>query len=381
MSATTDIPTELLSLLYATVTDRSKWQAFCDSLHHYTSERILLFGHNIAHNDSLGIIAGGVEQDRLDVYHEYYADKNPWMRMNSVMPAGMVGISDQALDRADLFKTEFYNDWLKPQEDIVGGPAMICYRSHDRFVAMAAACRAKRIDDSLFEAHGLFERLSPHMANATSMAATLSKDGRTTFAHLDASRHGIIIIRRSGQIGYFNRSAEALLDSTPLIYINGGDRLGAMSDELKHFLRSSERAMAENRIEETGTPYVLSGRSFGPYVIHRHIFPAAADHRFPCSAWSDPVAGAFVITGPSGLGEETSYEQLASTFGATPAEARLAAAIMTGQSLNEYAEANTLSPHTVRNQMRALLQKTGTRNQADFIRRLAGFRSPFTVFT
>lgn len=66
-------------------------QVFYDDLKQRAQARILLFGRNISDNESLGIIAGGVDPDLLDVYHEYYADKNPWMHMNVVMPTGMVG--------------------------------------------------------------------------------------------------------------------------------------------------------------------------------------------------------------------------------------------------------------------------------------------------
>jgi DNA-binding CsgD family transcriptional regulator len=70
-------------------------------------------------------------------------------------------------------------------------------------------------------------------------------------------------------------------------------------------------------------------------------------------------------------------QKVARAFGATPAEMRLADAMSAGASLKEFAESNALSMHTVRNQMRALLHNTNTRNQADFACLMYQFAFPF----
>ena len=71
---------------------------------------------------------------------------------------------------------------------------------------------------------------------------------------------------------------------------------------------------------------------------------------------------------------------MAQSLGATPAEALLAEAIISGQSLYDFADTNSLSRHTVRNQMRALLQKTSTSSQTDFVRKMYMLSSPFKQF-
>ena len=138
---------DLMEAVYATVTDSTKWQDLCDELSTHLSSPIMFFGHNVGSDESLGIMGGGLDPHELKRYHQYFADKNAWMHMNVAMPVGMVGISDQALPQEELFKTEFYNDWLRHQENIIGGPAMICHRGPDSFAALALACtgRAWRI--------------------------------------------------------------------------------------------------------------------------------------------------------------------------------------------------------------------------------------------
>lgn len=61
-------------------------------------------------------------------------------------------------------------------------------------------------------------------------------------------------------------------------------------------------------------------------------------------------------------------EDLQSLFGLTPAEARLACTLAEGKSLNEFAEDPQLSSHTVRSEMKAVLEKTDTHRQAALVK-------------
>lgn len=120
------------------------WQVFCDALNFVSIVPVMMFGHNLASNESTGLLGGGLDPVELAAHHAHFTDKNPWMQMNAVMPTGMVGVSDQALERPDLFKTEFYYVWLRRQEDIVAGPFMMCHRTTNTSVGLAAACQHKQ---------------------------------------------------------------------------------------------------------------------------------------------------------------------------------------------------------------------------------------------
>ncbi len=374
-----NIPQELLSLVYAAASDRSKWQMFCDELNKVSNTPIMLFGHNLGTNESLGIIASGLDPGELDRYHQHYADKNPWMHMNAAMPMGAVGISDQALRREDLYRTEFYNDWLRLQEDIVAGPCLMCHRTTETFVGLAAACPAANVDNTLGDSLKLFEALAPHMAQAITMSQVLANGGPMSYGHLEASKHAIITLCRSGRVSMSNPLAEKFMTQTQMMSVNLNERLTAKGEAVRDYLSIAHRAMARNDFSALPAPHHVVTPAYGEYILHAHIFPFSADHDFPASVWLDPVVGAIVITGELGLEHQENYCQLAQALGATPAESQLAEAIMAGQSLYDYAEANALSRHTVRNQMRALLHKTGTDNQMAFVRRMHTLSSPFTL--
>jgi DNA-binding CsgD family transcriptional regulator len=68
-------------------------------------------------------------------------------------------------------------------------------------------------------------------------------------------------------------------------------------------------------------------------------------------------------------------ELVQSLFDLTVAEARVARSVTMGQTVEEIASEKGVSPHTVRTQVRGVLEKTGSRRQAEFIALFGGIRA------
>lgn len=367
----------ILPNLYGAALDPSKWQDFCNDFTEMTGGPIMMFGHRIDLNESLGLLAGGIDPAELIRYHEHYADKNPWMHMNRVMPPLAVGVSDVALERRELFKTEFYNDWLLHQENVVAGPAMICERSDNRLLAIAAPCRARDVDDTLPQRIETLEFLGPHIQHVIRMAVAFADsdcgDDRRFLGRLDC---GAILIRRSGRVAYVNPIAQSVIDTLGLFATTPADALVTKNAVLANFIRTSIDAIRAERLTALPAPLLMRGQDGTELMIHANIFRGDDGQRFPENVWSDPVTGALVITSASGAIDKPNYEGCLRAFGATKAESKLAAALVSGLTLDEFAAANDLSGHTVRNQMRALLRKTETRSQQEFIRKVVRLANP-----
>ena len=59
--------------------------------------------------------------------------------------------------------------------------------------------------------------------------------------------------------------------------------------------------------------------------------------------------------------------RLRDAFKLTPAEVKLAVALMQGSSTGSYARSRGIAPNTARNQLRSLLEKTATHRQAELV--------------
>ncbi len=372
-----NIPSDALSLVYEAATDNNKWPDFCEALNRASGSPVKMFGHSTKSYESLGLIGAGWDPQGLDQYHQYYAALNPWMHMDLALPVGAVGTSDLALRRDELVKTEFYNDWLRHQEDIIAGPAMICYRSPEKFVAMVAACRRSGVDSTLPQMVDLLQALAPHITHAISISSTLANGNGVSIGHLESSPHAIFLINRSGRVAYQNAGAQTLLQHDQMLKIGANGRLTSRDEAMNAHLKKCASASHTQNFEALPGPRQFRSNRFGSCLVHTHIFPSAATHDFPGAVWSDPVAGALVITGSFGLNGGQDFTEIAEALGASRAEARLAAGLMRGLTLYQFADANNLSRHTVRNQIRALFAKTGTSSQMQLVQKLHSLASPF----
>ena len=79
-----------------------------------------------------------------------------------------------------------------------------------------------------------------------------------------------------------------------------------------------------------------------------------------------------VIMLQPGMRPAGSATLLRTTFGLTAAEADLAAAIVSGESLRDYGERRGRSLNTVRTHLKAVFAKTGTNRQAELVQKLSG---------
>lgn len=371
---------DLLSSLYSAATRQGEWSTFCDRLSHVLNAPVLMFGHATNSNDSLGLTGGNIDPVHLRSYGDHYGSVNPWMAMNLRVKPGFVGVSDWALSRRELVKTEFYYDWLRHQDDAIAGPAMICHRSAHKFVSIAASAKARTVDTELPKMIEIMRALSPHMLRCVDISATLSNGNGPTSEHLNASRHAIVLIHRSGRAGFVNNAAAGLLERSNQIFIQPNGGLGSTDPAISHHIGKSAGAIRGASIQDLPPPLNVDTGHLAQCTLHAHIFPASGLQSFPENVWSDPVAGAMVIAGSGSLNGDGSVEAIARSFGATPAEARLAGALVRGQSLYEFADRMGLSRHTVRNQMRSLLSKTGSRDQIDFVRTVHLRLSPFMAY-
>jgi DNA-binding CsgD family transcriptional regulator len=86
-------------------------------------------------------------------------------------------------------------------------------------------------------------------------------------------------------------------------------------------------------------------------------------------------AGIFMLT-PVTRPEAPPVELVRSLFDLTPAEARVARGLASGQTVKAIAEQGGTSANTVRTHLRSVMTKTGYNRQSDVVALLNGLRPP-----
>lgn len=166
----------------------------------------------------------------------------------------------------------------------------------------------------------------------------------------------LLIVDDEARIGFKNREAARLLQTSASLKETEQGCLAARSRSLSAELHKAIRAACLNsppaglRIPQAAAPYWL-GLIFTPL--------AEAPERSPghAAVWIvDAAAGA--------SGNE---RLLSSLFGLSGAEARLALALLGGESAEEYCRRAGIGIATARSQLHSIFAKTGTRRQAALV--------------
>lgn len=352
----------LLTLITAAALDARKWQGVTDRLTDLCGgcpTHLLGFDNS---GTETGFVASGYDPAMLCSYEEYYAGRNAWAPGFITRGAGSVLNSQEMCPDAELVKTEFYQDWVRPQDDIaLGGGGVIANGVDGTFVVGGNIPR--RLGDEAVEHWlGLLELVVPHLQESWRIArritaARLAKNG-TTLA--------ILILNAQGRIVFADRGATDILAAGTPLGVDMCGRLRPTDDILVPWLAQA-RASIHGIAERYLPPPVLAA---GWEIAAAPVNPDTLDVSWPLA-----LAG---LHGP-GLCITLSRTQpvsdrataLGNEFGLTTAEAEVAVSIGDGLAPKAIAEQRQVSVHTVRNQIKSAMLKCGVRRQSQMVALIA----------
>lgn len=230
----------------------------------------------------------------------------------------------------------------------------------DRHFALIMHRRAGDTRD-LDESEEAFLRdVLPHLKQAVGLACTIA-ESRNRAASLEAAvehvQSGLLICDENLNVFWQNKSARRLIERSHHVALSGARLVGADAEarlKLKHLIAGSSRGAAIALGE--------SGRS------PLHLRAAHLEVGSRAQFWFPGGIALFVADPEVTPGLE--LNELVTLFGFTQAEARLAAALADGTSINEYAAQRGITVGTARIQMKQVLAKTDAGRQPEVVRQL-----------
>ncbi len=183
---------------------------------------------------------------------------------------------------------------------------------------------------------------------------------------LDALDQGVLVLDRLGNVVFGNRRARAVLASEAGLR-QSGTRLDIQGCTPRHLIMLIERVLS------SGTPESLPAQcGEGPMQHGITIRPLSpAQHELNQAMGLAQADHVLVMFASPGQQRQASPRQLMQWFNLTPAEARLAHALLRGATLEQVQQDQGVKLTTLRTQLRSVLRKTGTERQQDLIRLLA----------
>lgn len=211
----------------------------------------------------------------------------------------------------------------------------------------------------------LVELLAAHIDRALQISLALEDQAAAGgLRSLEAVGKAAIMVGRDLAVVGVNARAEALFGHG--VEVKGG-RLAA-TDRTRQPALERLVAHAAGELDlgrQPPEPVALPRASGRPLIAH------AAPYRSATSDVFRSVRAIVLLTNVDAAPPPPSEALLRDAFGLSRAEARLAAKLAAGATLEDCAKAWNLSLNTVRNQLSSAFSKTGVRRQADFVTLIA----------
>jgi DNA-binding CsgD family transcriptional regulator/PAS domain-containing protein len=364
----------MLGTLYAAPMRPELWGTFLGELSTISGvTKAALISHDVPRsNHRMLATLGDSVVESVTAYERGYFQFDEWtMRFPRQGLRKRVVLGEELWPEESLVKSTFYNDFLKPFDTCqmaciaaVGAPgdfdALSVYRGPNE-VAFSR------------ELLTLLQMLQPHLQTALALRRRLFElDSHISDLEtaLDLMASGLVLLDAKGECILVNKTAKKILDQ----------RSGLFYERSALYIRDvAEMATLREAISSAISPDHACHRRHQAFLISRgnkkalHILIAPIPSETVSA--SGNAAAVVLISDPE---DKTAVpaEIFSLLFGLTPAEARLASALLAGKSLSEAAELYSVCQETVRTQIKSVFQKTGTRRQGELIRLL----SPLSTF-
>lgn len=325
---------------------------------------VALHGYDDQTGHAVGAVGQRFDPHYVDLFVKYYSAINPWNRGTAHLPVGVAHPTEAYAPREAVVGTVFYADWVQPQENIITGGGLTVFREQGRSLVLACNLRLQDQERLQAELLQVMNLLAPHLRESFAVRRTL----RLTQANatLDALETvepaaGLLVLDGEGRILRSNAAAEQLM-RTAQLPVDGQGKFKPAG--------LAEAALARGLAGAAGPGAVPLAHRSGAAPFLLRIIPLPRGKAAPFDEIDVRGARAIAVLHDPEVPSQLNLDTAALLFELTPAEQRLAGALCEGASIDDYAAARRISRNTVRNQLRAVMQKTGTTRQGELIAKL-----------
>jgi DNA-binding CsgD family transcriptional regulator/PAS domain-containing protein len=298
----------------------------------------------------------------LTAYREQFFALDPFINL----PLHQIITLDDLMTDAELMASDYYLHYLQP----IGLFRILGVDTGEADGLLARLRFSRRREEAPFTTRDreLLALVTPHLRQAIEIYARLNHmaSERDVYAGaVDQLSVATIILDEKGRLLNTNAMACALLKEA--------DGLSLRGKHLHIAGRNTDRAL-----QEALASVILAQRAGETTVVRALRVPrpngrpalGLVIRPIPASEWGEGQVGpcAAVFISDPDQRDSASQQTLAELFSLTPAEANVAILLTRGLSLAEVAQAQNISPHTARAQLKSIFAKTGVSRQAELVR-------------
>jgi DNA-binding CsgD family transcriptional regulator len=306
-----------------------------------------------------------IEPYYMQAYADYYFERNPWEAYWSRVPAGTVAVSEEVAPSSLFEKTEFYNEWLMPQNNVAAAAGLKIAADHGETIRMlfhypldraaeydrTATILMRRLKGSLNRTIQLLRSVRDMTELETCRAAFVARGNRAAF-----------IVGVNCVIEDANDAAEALFRTDVVARVSG------RQVKLKNLVVQTQFAEAVSRLcrgQATEQSSFALHTEHGRWLVTIAAIGTGASYGL--SGLLPFRRKVFVTLTPLSGEHETSLNHATTfrLFGLTRGEHDLCEHLLRGVTLAEAADALHIAKETARSRLKSIFAKTGVTRQVE----------------
>ena len=350
---------DYVGLIYEAAIDTSLWPVFLDRLCNLApGAKSVMMLHDAKTSTIRNSVTARWEEDWTASYTNYYVKLNRWTQEFVHYDVGHATVVNEIVPPDQIVKTEFYEDWLRPQH-LMTGVTISLYKQDLRYMNVSVLSRETH-DDLQARNAALLQQLGPHLRRAQQVnrqVAQLTFHARAMERAFDRLDRGVILLTPDGREFYCKAPAERYLDLRDGLIRRADGRVGCQDSvieaELARAIASAGRTALGDDGSAGGVIAIPRRLDLMPWSVMVTPMPAnALDFGHP------EGSVALFIVNPNQK-PVIATATLRALLGMTMSEARAAIGLAEGKSPEEIAREQGNTILTVRTHLRNAMSKNG----------------------
>lgn len=307
-------------------------------------------------------------------YAEHFAYVNPWSAYWNMAKSGLVALSEEVSPARLFAKTEFYNDWLRPQRDAEAAVGLKLVGNRGEAILFVMHFPLHLSEEYGRAAAQVLRQVRSGLERSISLAGAIQArlEGATTAAALvERGRCAAFVIEGNRQVREANALAEHLFSSSRAVIVRNNRCFIADSEADAHFASTLEKL---SRGMTTEGANLFFRTLSGAWQVTMTALPAVATSTNSPLLLPPRRLVLILATELLPTADATNLSTLKALAGLTPAEITFCRRLLLGESVADAAEQLGITVETARTRLKSIFQKTQTSRQGQLMLLLSRLR-------
>jgi DNA-binding CsgD family transcriptional regulator len=360
----------LTSAIYDMALRSGSWDNILDILSaHFPCCVVLVTGDDLSRKTNLVVAQRGLQPACVASLIGTYAAISPWPSAMADLAPNQVVHDEQVVAREQARESAFYKQWLSKQGDFAAWTGAVVLREGTRQLSIHVLYSPTDQTQLRERAAAVLGEALPHLGRAIAISHRARYSGGQGYldAVVEELPFTIFFVDAEMRIHYSNYRAVGMQRNQEGPFTTADGILRASDEETDLLLRQMVQKTATSKRNSTSILQITRPRRDERYFAIARL-ASRPQHQYQLhDAILDP--GPLVMLVVHGTSEVSSLptDLLWHAFALTGSEAELAAALLSGATLADLAKEREVSKQTLRNQLVAVMRKTGTRRQSELI--------------